>query len=615
MSIRFTTLEEYMRIWRESVQNPEEFWSKVASELVWFKKWDKVLDYRAQHDYRWFVGGKINISYNSVDRWLNDRKTQVALIWENENGDSKELSYQDLHREVNRIAKSLKDLGVRKGDRVMLYMPMVPEAMEVMLASARIGTIHTVVFSGFGKKALLDRIESAKPKVIFTADVTYRRGKSVELKSALDEALKEKKVDHVIVLDREGKSNYTEGRDINFEEFISKGYPNVEAEPVDSTDPLFILYTSGTTGKPKGVIHAMGSYTVWAYFHNKWLFDFSNSVFFSTPDIGWINGHSYSTYGSLLNGGTVLWYEGVPTRIWELVEKYKVNYIWLAPTLVRQLMKEGITPEGYDISSLKIVVSAGEILGGDAFDWLNKYATAFETWGQTENSGYIASPGGMLQGFLTIKKGSVGLPLPSIDAEIVDDEGNPLPPGKAGNIIIKTPSPAFMTGLWNDNRYLKYYERFGYYYTGDFGYKDSDGYLYILGRTDDVIKIAGHRLGVGEIEEVAHIDEVAEVAVIAMPDEVKGSRVVIFAVPKDGVTDYKKVREKILEKVRNEIGKIVDVKEVILVNKLPHTRTGKIMRRVLRALITNENLGDLSTLEDENTVEEIKKALSEIKRL
>jgi len=317
----------------------------------------------------------------------------------------------------------------------------------------------------------------------------------------------------------------------------------------------------------------------------------------------------------LLNGGTVLWYEGYPRKIWKLVEKYKVSYIWLAPTLVRELMKEGITPEGYDISSLKFIVSAGEILGDDAFDWLNKFTMAFENWGQTENSGYIASPGGMLIGFLPIKKGSVGLPLPSIDVEVVDDEGKPLPPGKAGNIIIKSPSPAFMIGLWNDERYIKYYERFGYYFTGDYGYKDSEGYLYILGRTDDVIKIAGHRLGVGEIEEVAHIDEVAEVATIAVPDEIKGSKVVIFAVPKAGVTDYEKVKEKILEKVKNELGKIVDVKEVVLVNKLPHTRTGKIMRRVLSALVTNENLGDLSTLEDESSVEEIKKALSEIKRL
>lgn len=615
MELKYTTLEEYQKIWRKSIERPDEFWGEIASELFWFKKWDKVLEYKSPSEYRWFVGGKINISFNSVDRWLNSKANQVALIWENELGDAKKLTYQDLHREVNRISKSLKDLGVKKGDRVMLYMPMVPEAMEVMLASARIGAIHSVVFSGFGKRALIDRIESAKPKVIFTADVTYRRGKSIELKSTLDEALKETNVDKVIVLDREGKSNYKEERDETYSEFISKGYPNVKPEPIDSSDPLFILYTSGTTGKPKGVVHAMGSYTVWAYFHNKWLFDFNNTVFLSTSDIGWINGHSYSTYGPLLNGGTVVWFEGVPTKIWELVEKYRVNYIWTAPTLVRQLMKENITPDDYGISSLKIIVTAGEILGGDAFDWLNKFATTFETWGQTENSGFIASPGGMLIGLLKVKKGSVGLPLPSISIDVVDDEGHSLPPGKAGHIIVKSPSPAFMVGLWNDDRYIKYYERFGYYYTGDYGYKDSEGYLYILGRADDVIKIAGHRVGVGEIEEASHIEEVAEVAVVGVPDEVKGSRVVIFAVPKDGVTDYEGIKRKITEKVHRELGKLVDIKEVIVVNKLPHTRTGKIMRRVLRALATNGEIGDMSTLEDESSIEEVKKALSEIRKL
>ncbi|BFH72908.1 hypothetical protein SJAV_08520 [Sulfurisphaera javensis] len=407
MEIKFTSISDYMKIWKESIENPLSFWERIASKLVWFKKWDKVLDYKSPSEYRWFAGGKINITYNAIDRWLSTKSTQLALIWENEIGNVNKLTYQDLHREISKVSKGLKELGVNKGDRIMLYMPMIPEAMIIMLATARIGGIHTVVFSGFGKRALIDRITSAKPKVIFTADITYRRGKSIELKSVLDDALKEAPVEHVIVLDRESKSNFKEGRDLEYNEFIAKGYPSIDVEPVESTDPLFILYTSGTTGKPKGVVHAMGSYTVWAYFHNNWLFDFNNSVFLSTSDIGWINGHSYSTYGPLLNGGTVLWFEGVLSgnKIWELVEKYKVNYIWTAPTLVRQLMKEGSSADGYDISNLKIIVTAGEILGGDAFDWLKKFSPiVFETWGQTENSGYIASPGGMAIGLLPIKK-------------------------------------------------------------------------------------------------------------------------------------------------------------------------------------------------------------------
>ena len=618
------SLEEYRKIWEESIKRPEEFWDKIAKELVWFKPYDKVLDYKSPDNYRWFVGGRINIAYNALDRWVKQGKgDKTAIIWLNEDQKERKYSYKELYELSAKIATFIKQNASRH-DTVLIYMPMVVEAGAVMLASARAGTIHTVVFSGFGVKALADRIRSARPKIVFTADVTYRRGKTIELKSVVDEAIKESQVDvkKVVVLNRESKSNFKEERDVDFNEIL-KLTPSTEVEETASEDPLFILYTSGTTGRPKGIVHAMGSYTVWDYAHVKWLYDFSGDrKLLTTADLGWINGHSYSLYGVLLNYGTVIWYEGVldyphPGIMWEIIEKYHVEYVWTAPTLVKMLMKYGEQyVNKYDTSSLEIFVTAGESLGIEALNWLRRNVKAkkiFEVWGQTENSGYIASPGGSYYGFVKIKDGSVGLPLPSIEIKVVDDNGNEVPRGKPGNIIVTTPSPAFMIGLWNDERYKNYYARFGYYETGDFGYLDEDGYLYILGRSDDVIKVAGHRIGVAEVENAAYVEDVAEVAAIGVPDQIRGEVIVIFAVPKEGVKDLDKVKQKIIESVRKNFGPIAVIKDVIFVNKLPHTRTGKIMRRVLRALATGKDVGDISTLEDETSVEEAKKALSEIK--
>ena len=624
--VKELSLNDYLKIWNESIKEPERFWDKIAKELEWFKPYEKVLDYKSPDNYRWFVGGKINIAYNALIRWVKkDKGDKTAIIWLNENGDEKKYTYQDLYTLSSKISSFIRRF-TSPGDRVLIYMPMVVEAGAVMLGSAMAGTIHTVVFSGFGVKALADRIKSSQPSIIFTADVTYRRGKEIELKSVVDNALKEANanVKKVVVLNRESKAKMLEGRDEDFS-VIEKCKESDEVYQAQSDQPLFILYTSGTTGKPKGIVHAMGSYTVWDYAHVKWLYDFSNGEkLLTTADLGWINGHSYSLYGVLLNYGTVIWYEGVldypsPDVVWEIIEKYKVEYVWTAPTLIKMLMKYGENyPKKHDTSSLKVFVTAGESLGIEALNWLRKNVRAeriFEVWGQTENSGYIASPGGSYYGFLKIKDGSVGLPLPSIEIKILDDEGKEVPRGKAGNIVITSPSPAFMIGLWNDDRYKNYYSRFGYYETGDYGYIDEEGYLYILGRVDDVIKVAGHRIGVAEVENAAYIPEVAEVAAIGVPDPVRGEVITIFAVPKEGYNDLEELKKKIIESIRHNFGGIAVVKDVIFVNKLPHTRTGKVMRRVLRALATGKDVGDVSTLEDESSVEEAKKALAEIKRV
>ncbi|BCU71222.1 AMP-binding protein [Stygiolobus caldivivus] len=622
--MREISLDEYLKLWRESIERPEEFWDSIAKELIWFKPYTKVLDYKSPDNYRWFVNGEINIAYNALDRWVKQgRGDKVAILWLNEFQQEKKYTYSQLYDLTLKIASFIRQYASNR-DTVLLYMPMVVEAGAVMLGSARAGTIHTVVFSGFGVKALAERIKSARPKIIFTADVTYRRGRSIELKKVVDEAIKESQVqvEKVVVLNREGKSDFKENRDIDFSE-LSKINTSQEIAKTSSEDPLFILYTSGTTGRPKGIVHAMGSYTVWDYAHVKWLYDFSgNKKLLTTADLGWINGHSYSLYGVLLNYGTSIWYEGVldyphPGVMWEIIEKYRVEYVWTAPTLIKMLMKYGDEHVNkFDTSSLEIFVTAGESLGIEALNWLRNNVKAekiFEVWGQTENSGYIASPGGSYYGFVEIKDGSVGLPLPSIKIKIVDDGGNELPSRKAGNIIVVTPSPAFMIGLWNDERYEKYYTRFKYYETGDYGYLDEDGYLYILGRSDDVLKIAGHRIGVAEIENAAYIPEVAEVAVVGVPDTIRGEIAIIFAVPREGVKDLVEVKQKILDSVKRNLGAIAVVKDVVFVNKLPHTRTGKIMRRVLKSLATGKDIGDISSLEDEASVEEAKRALSEIK--
>ena len=632
-------VEKHKNVWKESIEEPVVFWAKVAGELEWFKKWDITLDDSNPPFYKWFLKGRINITYNALDRHVKSKANKTALIWLGSGGEVRELTYRDVLREVNRFAAALKRLGVRKGDRVTVYMPMIPEAMITLLAVARVGAVHSVVFSGFGAQALSDRLSDSQSRLVITADGMYRRGKVIKLKDIVDDAVSRAgEVEHVIVCKRVGIDvNIDKERDYWYHELLKDVPPSVYTEPeqVESDEPLFILYTSGTTGKPKGVLHLHGSYAVWAYAHNKWLFNWGeNDVFFSTPDIGWINGHSYSIYGPLLNGATVLWYEDAPDYPhpgiwWEIIDTYDVSSMWVAPTAVRLLMRYGDeVPRGYSLSSLKLLVSAGEILGTEAWRWLSdniargrKDCYIIETWGQTENSGFIAAPGGFgLAGGIEYREGSVGMPYPGINIKILDDNGDEVKPRERGNVVILPPvPPAFMHTVWRDpERYVKtYWSRFeGKYLTGDYGYVDEDGYVYILGRVDDVLKIAGHRLGPADVENVVmQHPNIAEVAAVSTPDPTKGETLAILATPKVGVEfDKQKLIEEIKNLVRKELGPIAVIGQVHIVDKLPRTRTGKIMRRVIRAVILGSEIGDVSTLEDEAGVEEVKKAVEELRK-
>ncbi len=598
-------LKRYKELWEFSIKNPEAFWDRVARELYWFKPYDRVLE--SDHPYYyWFKGGKINITYNIFDAHP-ERRNHTALIWESESGESELYSYRTLFRRVQALSKGLKDF-IGKGEVVTVYMPMIPEAMITLLAVARIGAIHNVVFAGFGRDALKERIRLTNSKLLITADVGYRRGKKIRYW----DIVKDLDIEKVVVV-REGVS----GDFYRFDELMSPS--PVKAEPMDSLDPLFILHTSGTTGKPKGVVHAVGSYTVWAYSHVKWLFNFDErDVFFSTVDIGWINGHSYGTYGPLLNGATVLWYEGVPDYPenvwWRLVEEYYVTKMWVAPTAIRLLMKSGKDTK-YDLTSLNLIVSAGESLGMKAWKWLVELTKGrcyvVETWGQTENSGYITSPVGFGLGGIVYRPGSVGLPLPGIDIAVVDENGREVERGKEGYIVVRSSAPAFMIGLWNDDkRYREYYEKFGVYMTGDYGYMDEDGYLYILGRCDDVVKVSGYRLSPYEIENaISSHNAVVECAVASKPSEIKGNSLVAFVILRDGFEPSETLKTEIKNVVREKVGPIAVPEDVLFVKKLPKTRTGKIMRRILRAILTGEDVKESAIFEEDDVISHIKEVV------
>lgn len=621
------------------MREPTKFWERVAAELEWFKKWDITLDDSNPPFYRWFVGGETNISFNCLDRNIKrGRATKVALTWVGRDRQSRHLTYWDLLREVNRFSLALKSLGLRKGDRVTVYMPMIPEAMIAVLSVARLGAVHSVVFSGFGVQALAERIADSQSRVVVTADAMFRRGKVIPLKEVVDGAVERAgSVESVIVVKRPGIDvKMNRSIDYWYHDLLSEveKAPVVEPEPVRSEDPLFILYTSGTTGRPKGVMHLHGQYMVWAYAHNKWLFNWGdNDVFFSTPDIGWINGHSYSIYGPLLNGATVLWYEDAPDHPhsgiwWEIVDEHQVTSMWVAPTAVRLLMRYGDQiPGKYSLRSLRIIVSAGEILGEEAWRWLRRNVAkdrddcaVIETWGQTENSGFIAAPGGYgIAGAIAYRQGSVGLPYPGIKIGVIDDGGRELGPYERGNVVVYPPTPpAFMYTIWGDpDRYVRtYWQKFGVYLTGDYGYLDSDGYVYILGRVDDVVKVAGHRLAPADVENVAsRHPAVAEAAVVSVPDPIRGEALVVLVTPKISLNaDRERLSEEVRELVRREMGAVAYVERVVVVDRLPKTRTGKIMRRVIRAVLTGSELGDLSTLEDDASVREVLEAKQVLER-
>ncbi len=613
-----------------------EFWEEVASELEWFSPWSKTIDDSNPPFYRWFLDGKLNMSYLCLDRHVSTwRRNKVALIWEGENYEVRKLTYLDLYKEVNRFAKLLRDrFGIRKGDRVGIYMPMVPELVVSMLALSRIGAIFTVVFSGFSAQALSQRLNDAQAKLLITADAFYRRGKVVELKRTADQALQtSQSVRNVIVFRRmDGlEVPMKESRDFWYHEIMEEVPMDtyVEPEPVSSQDPLFILYTSGTTGKPKGIVHDTGGYAVIVHATMKWVFDANDKdIYWCAADVGWITGHSYIVFGPLMHGLTSIMYEGAPDhphpgRWWEIIEKYSVSVFYTSPTAIRALMKAGDEyVQRYDLSSLRILHSVGEPINPSAWRWffekvgMGRCPTG-STWWMTETGGIMIShlPGIAL---VPLKPGTNGFPIFGVSANVYREDGSVAKPGEKGYLVIEKPWPGMPLTIHGDpQRYIDtYWKKFeGVFYAGDFALKDEDGYIWVLGRADEVMNVAGHRLGTYEIESaiVSH-QAVAESAVVSIPDEVKGEVPVAFVVLKEGYEPSESLRQEIAGKVIERIGKIAVPKRIIFVSKLPKTRSGKIMRRLLRAVITNRELGDVSTLEDSASVEEVKRAYEELRR-
>jgi len=617
---------------KRALEDPESFWGEIAEELHWFKRWDKVFEWNYPN-FTWFKGGVTNLSYNCLENNIKKgRGNHAAIIWENdEDLPTRVLTYNQLLYEVRRFAAALKTLDVKKGDRVTIYMPMVPEAAVAMLATTRIGAIHSVVFGGFGYGALADRIADAEAKIVVTADVGYRRGNVVNLKEVLDEALKTsgKSVEKVILLKRGEKDPpVTPGRDVLWEEAIEKGKGvNAEVERMRADEPAFILHTSGTMAKPKGTVQPHGSYQVYIHAMGKWVYDMHETdVWWSTSDIGWIVGHSYVIYAPLLFGCPTIMYEGVPDYPtpdiwWQIVEKNQVTKLWISPTGVRSLMKYGEEwPKKHDLSSVKLVACAGEVLNPPAWEWLQKKVfddriPVIDHMWQTESSGpMVGNPYGIV--LLPIKPGSATIPLPGIDAEIVDGEGKPVPVGVEGTFVCKRPFPGLTPTLWRDHeRYVQdYWNRIpGVYYTGDAATKDEDGYIWFLGRTDEVIKISAHRIGTIEIESaLLQHPSIAEAAVVGCPDPLRGETACALVVLKGGYTPDEALRSALKDLVKKTLGSIVIFSDIFFVNKLPKTRSGKIMRRLIKAIITGQPLGDYSTIEDETAIEEVKKASTKL---
>ncbi|MFM9419890.1 acetate--CoA ligase [Thermus sp. PS18] len=616
--------EEYQRLYEESLKDPEGFWGRVASELHWFEPWQKVLEGDLPHA-KWFVGGKTNLSYNALDRHVQTwRRNKAALIWEGEPGEERVLTYHDLWREVQKFANVLKRLGVKKGDRVTIYLPMVPEAAIAMLACTRIGAIHSVVFGGFSSGALAERIRDAEAKVLITADGGYRRGQVVPLKQNADEALKEvSTVEHVVVVRRTGEEvPWTPGRDHWWHELMEAVSDRAEAEPMEAEEPLFILYTSGSTGKPKGVLHTLGGYMTYVYLTTKLVFDLKDEdVYWCTADVGWITGHSYVVYGPLLNGATTVMYEGAPNwpepdRFWQIVDKYGVNILYTAPTAIRAFMKWGEGwPLKHRLDSLRLLGTVGEPINPEAWLWYYQVigkgrCPIVDTWWQTETGGIMITT---LPGAHPMKPGHAGKPFFGVKPEILDSEHKPVEnPDEGGHLCITRPWPSMLRTVWGDpNRFLQQYfsQHPGNYFTGDGARRDKDGYYLILGRVDDVLNVAGHRLGTMEIESalVSH-PAVAEAAVVGRPDPLKGEAIVAFVTLKEGHAPSDTLRDELKAHVAKVIGPIARPDEVRFTDALPKTRSGKIMRRLLRQIAAGEHeiKGDTSTLEDRSVVERLR---------
>ena len=604
------------------------FWGEQAKKLSWFNQWTKTLEWNSPFA-KWFIGGKINASYNTLDVHQTNKAKKPAILWEGEDGESRTVTYADLYRDVCKFGNILKSLGVKKGDRVTIYLPMVPELPIAMLACARIGAIHTVVFSGFSATSLRDRIDDSKSKVIVTADVGYRRGSSVNLKEIINDAIDELNfVEHVVVLKRREESILLGTKDKFWHELMKDSSEECEPEHLDSTHPLFILYTSGTTGKPKGVLHGTGGYLTHLNSTFQWAFDIRESdIFFCTADIGWVTGHSYVVYGPLLHGATEIMYEGVPdypntSRMWDIIQRYGVTIFYTTPTTLRMFMKFGDSiPNSFKLSSLRLLGTVGEPINPEVWRWYFKTigklkCPIVDTWWQTETGGIMLSP---LPGLekIPLKPGSATRSIPGVDIAVVDDDGNEVNPNIKGYLVIRKPWPGMLLTLWGDDEKYRdvYWSKFkDNYYSGDYAIKDSDGYFWLLGRADDILKVAGHRIGTAELESslVSH-DDIAEAAVCGIPDEIKGEVIVAFVVLKHGAkNNLDSLRAELIEIVRNGIGPIATPHEIYFVTKLPKTRSGKIMRRVLKAIAGNENVGDVSTLEDSAAVKVVQDAFTEL---
>ena len=596
------------------------YWEDAAHELDWFKMWEKVLDESKAPFYQWFPGAKCNIVYNALDRHIETvSKNKLALIWEGEPGDARKYTYYELYRAVNRFANALRSLGVKKGDRVVLYLPILPETLISMLAVAKIGAIHSLVYGGFSAKVLRERINNCQAKLVVTCDGFYRNGQPVNLKNTVDEALEgacAECVESVVVVHRAGVDiEMNEPRDLWYEDLVRQERADAATEVMDAHDPLFLLYTSGTTGKPKGIVHTHAGYMVGVHRTLNWVFDIKpTDIFWCTADTGWITGHSYVVYGPLMAGTTILMYEGHPLypqadRLWDIVDRYGVTILYTAPTLIRMLMRFGVQyPRKHDLSTLRLLGSVGECISPETWVWFYKNigrseCPVLDTWWQTETGMMMISP----LPISLLKPGSVNKPLPGIEADIVDEKGEPVPPGKGGLLVLKQPWPAMMTSLWEDPEGYKaqYWDKVpgGVYYAGDVARRDEDGYIWIQGRADDVLNIAGHRVGNAEMESGLNAHKwVVESAVIGVPDAIKGEVAKAFVVLKDGWRDeYDRAEDLVKElktHIRKELGPVAVIKSIEFKPDLPKTRSGKIVRRILKAQELGQDVGDTSTLED-----------------
>jgi len=620
---------EYEQLYSKAASNPERFWGELAEqELHWFKKWDRVLDWQPPFA-QWFTGGQLNISYNCLDRHITTwRRNKAAIIWEGEPGDSRVITYGELHREVCQFANAMKSLGIKKGDRVAIYLPMIPEAAIAMLACARIGAPHSVVFGGFSAEALRDRLIDAQAKLVITADGGFRKDKAIALKQEVDKALDHgaPSVENVIVVERT-KADVTmvQGRDHWWHQLKPQQSAHCPAEPMDSEDMLFILYTSGSTGKPKGVVHTTGGYNLYTHVTTKWIFDLKETdVYWCTADVGWITGHSYIVYGPLSNGATTVMYEGVPRPsnpgcLWDVVEKHGVNIFYTAPTAIRAFIRMGEEiPNARDLSSLRLLGTVGEPINPEAWMWYHRVigggkCPIVDTWWQTETGGIMITP---LPGAIATKPGSCTRPFPGIVAEIVDLDGNPVASDQGGFLVIKQPWPSMIRDVYGDTeRFRRTYWEYisapdgqAVYFAGDGARKDGDGYFWVMGRVDDVINVSGHRLGTMEVESalVSH-PKVAEAAVVGRPDELTGEAIFAFVSLEGSQEPSDALAKELIQHVTNEIGAIARPAEIRFTDVLPKTRSGKIMRRLLRSLASGQEIsGDTSTLEDRSVLDKLR---------